>query len=86
LLRQHSDIGPACELHTHKLWEPFADANGDTDGHCYGYSYGNCDSNCYGYSYGNCDSNGDRDRSASVYTDATASSDAATSPLGSGTS
>jgi hypothetical protein len=74
LLRQHSDIGPACELHTHKLWEPFADANGDTDGHCYGYSYGNCDSN------------GDRDRSASVYTDATASSDAATSPLGSGTS
>jgi hypothetical protein len=90
LLRQHSDIGPACELHTHKLWEPFADANGDTDGHSYGYSYGNSFSNCYsngyGYSYGNCDSNGDRDRTATVYTDATASSDAATSPVGSGTS
>ena len=91
-----ADTRRARELHTHNLWQ--SHANGDTDGHSYGncyrncYSYGNCyrysDGDCYHYSYGNsnCYSNGDRDRTATVYTDTKASSDAATSPVGSGTS
>jgi hypothetical protein len=45
------------------VWQSLADANVDTDGH----SYGN--SNCY--------SNGNRDRAATTYTDATASTDTA---------
>ena len=98
MLRQHADIRPACELHTCKLWQSFADpdsysdcdgaiANTDSNCNCNCYSNSNSNSNCYGngngygygYGYGNCD------RTATVYTDATASSDAATSPVGSGT-
>ena len=48
MLRKHSDIRSACELHTHNLWQSLADANVYTDGHSYG--------NCYRHSYGNCDS------------------------------
>ena len=30
LLRSRADTGPACELHTHNLWQSHADANGDS--------------------------------------------------------
>jgi hypothetical protein len=71
-----ADPRGASGLHTHNLWHSIADPNGDS----YRYSYDNC--------YGNCYSNGDRDRTATVYTNtkAKASSDAATSPVGSGAS
>jgi hypothetical protein len=94
MLRKHADIRAACELHTPKLCDSFADPDSysDCDGaiantDCYSDCDGaiaNTDSNCYSNSNCNCYSNGDP--TAAVYTDATASSDAATSAVGSGTS
>jgi hypothetical protein len=44
LLRSHADIRPACELHTHRLWESHADPDVDGYSHCYGNTNG--DSYC----------------------------------------
>ena len=76
------------------MWQ--SHANGDTDGHSYGNSNTNGDScrisNGYGHSHGDCncdghshshgDCNCDCDRTAAAYTDATASADTASSPVG----
>ena len=46
MLRQHADIRPACELHTHRLWwKSPADRDGD------GNAYANSDGNTNGYLY-----------------------------------
>ena len=68
-------------------------SDGDCDGNCHIHSDSDCDGNCHihangdshsdiycnGYSNRDCDSN--CDRTAAAYTDATASSDTAASPL-----
>jgi len=85
-----ADARRARGLHTHHLWQSLANANGDTDGYSYGnsyrHSYGNSYRYRYGYfySYSNCYGNDDRDRTATTLTNTKASSDAATSPVGSG--
>ena len=57
-----ADTRLACELHTHRVWQSHADANGESDcdshSYCnclaYGHSYSYTDS--YGYGYRYCDS------------------------------
>jgi hypothetical protein len=88
--------GPACELHTHKLWKSDADANGDGDchGHCNishsdrdsdSHIHANGDSDSNVYANGDGDSNGytNCDCAAEVYANATAASDAAAPTVGS---
>jgi hypothetical protein len=87
LLRQHADIRPACELHTHRLWDAHADTYGGRDG----YTYSNCycdrafantdgNSHCDG-AFANTDSNGECDRTTAAYTDATSAADTAASTV-----
>ena len=62
MLRKHSDIRPACELHTHKLWQSVADPDGNSnrysnrhgysDGHSYSYSHCHCHCNVYSGAHG----------------------------------
>ena len=42
------DTRPACELHTHGLWESYADSNSNADHNPYCYGYVNT------YTYGRC--------------------------------
>ena len=70
------------------------DGNSDSDSHAYtkpdgnsncdGHAYAKSDCDCYAYakSDSNCYINGDCDRTAAGFTDATASADTAASPLG----
>ena len=99
LQSSHADPRPACELHTHKLWKSYADANGDgdchghcnishsdrdSDGHC-NISHSDRDSDSNVYANGDGDSNGytNCDCAAEVYANATAASDAAAPTVGS---
>ena len=74
MLRIHTDIRPACELHTHRLWDAHADTYGGRDGYTY--------SNCYcDRAFANTDSNGECDRTTAAYTDATSAADTAASTV-----
>ena len=68
LLRQHADIRPACELHTHRVWQSHADPDCDCDGHSH--------SNSNTYAKPDGDSDSDTDTWTEDYTDAEASSHA----------
>jgi len=54
-----ADTRPACELHTHRLWQSHADAYRYSNSYSHADSYANCHSNSYAYtdSYANCHSN-----------------------------
>jgi hypothetical protein len=86
----NSHIHANCDAHGNG-----AVANGDSycDGNCHIHSDGDCDGDGHVHANGDgdsdvyancdcdCDSNGDCDRIAAAYTDATASPDTAASPL-----
>ena len=82
-----ADTRPACELHTHKLWQSHA----DPDSHGYSHGDGNSDSNAYlnananadSYSYFNFDTCGYSVANAycEAHCDTTASSDAASASV-----
>jgi len=84
-----ADTRPACELHTHKLWQSHA----DPDSHGYSHGDGNSDSNAYlnanadanadSYSYFNIDTCGYSVANAycEAHCDTTASSDAASASV-----
>ena len=65
------------------------DAHIHPDGNCDRYGHIHSDCNCHGNGNayakpdGNCHGNGDCDRTATTYTDATASGDTPAAPLGS---
>jgi hypothetical protein len=52
MLCKHTDIRPACELHTHRLWKSHADPD------CDSHSYSNSNCNAYAKPDGNSNSNG----------------------------
>jgi hypothetical protein len=59
MLRQHADIRPTCELHTHNLWQSHADSDCDRDGAIANTdSNSNCNGNAYAKPDGNSNSNG----------------------------
>jgi hypothetical protein len=78
LLCKHTDIRPACELHTHRLWKSHADPDCDSHSHsnsnCNAYAKpdGNSNGNAYAKPDGNSDS--DTDTWTEDYADAQASS------------
>ena len=62
MLRQHADIRPACELHTHRVWQSHADSDGDRDG-----AIANTDSNCNGNAYAKPDGNSNSNSNGNAY-------------------
>jgi hypothetical protein len=66
MLCKHTDIRPACELHTHRLWKSHADPD------CDSHSYSN--SNCNAYAKPDGNSYSDTDTWTEDYADAQASS------------
>src|SRR5438876_88160 len=76
-----ADTRPACELHTHRVWQSHANADRDSNGYTYTDSDANCDSNSYayadGYAYGDSDRYAytDSDAYGYAYTDSNAYGD-----------
>ena len=89
MLRQHADIRPACELHTHRVWQSHPDPDCDCDGHSHSNSNtyakpdGNSNSNSNGNAYAkpDGDSDSDTDTWTEDYTVAKAASYAAAATI-----
>ena len=76
MLRQHADIRPACELHTHNLWQSHADSDGDRDGAIANTdSNSNSNSNCNGNAYAKPDGNSNSNGNAYAKPDGNSDSD-----------
>jgi len=73
----HADIRPACELHTHGLWESHADPDRDSNGHADSYTYTDSNTNSYSYSYANSHGNSDANAYCEAHSDTKAASYAA---------